>query len=128
MALLSIVPLVGVLLLFSWFYRLASRQILRYSVAWKLVFLFFVVFIPLGVVVGQVVPFENHAIRLVFGALCQLAAGTFFIGNFAVNKEGGRPGMALGLKVTALSMAYQLAVLGALFGLLAALRSTVGTS
>lgn len=128
MALLSIIPLIAVLLLFSWFYRLASRQILRYSVAWKLVFLFFVVFIPIGVLVGQVMPFENHIVRLVFGALCQLVAGTYFIGTFAISKEGFRPGLAMGLKVTALSMGYQLLVLGALFALLASLQSPLRSS
>lgn len=127
MALLSLVPFIAVLLLFSWFYRLASRQILRYSVAWKLVFLFFAVLIPIGILAGQVMPFENHIVRLVFGALCQLAAGTFFIGTFAVSKEGVRPGLARGLKVTALSMGYQLLVVGALFALLASLQPLLGS-
>jgi len=122
-SLLGIVPFIAVLLLFSWFYRIASRQVLRYSVAWKLIILFFVVLVPLGVVVGQLAPFEIPLVRLVFGIVCQLAAGAFFIGMFAVSKEGIRPGMLLGLKVTALSMAYQLMVVGALFALAAALQT-----
>ena len=82
-------------------------------------------FIPLGVAVGQLAFFESPLVRLLFGIVCQLAVGTFFIGTFAVSKEGIRPGMALGLKVTALSMAYQLLVVGALFALAAALQTTL---
>jgi hypothetical protein len=124
----SLIPLLVMILLFSWFYRIASRRVLGYSVAWKLVLGFLVVGVALGMFLSQFLPFESRPVRLVFGATAQLLVGAYVIGTFAVNKERVRPGFALGLKTTAVSMGLQAAVLGALFMLVFVLKANAGST
>lgn len=112
---ISLIPLLLMTLLFSWFYRIASRRVLGYSVAWKLIIGFLVVGVVLGMFLSQFLPFESRPLRLMIGATAQLLIGGYFIGTVAVNQERIRPGFALGLKTTALSMGLQAAVITALY-------------
>lgn len=127
-AIFSFLPLLVMILLFSWFYRIASRRVLGYSVAWKLVLGFLVVGVAVGMFLSQFPPFENRFVRLAFGATAQLLIGGYIIGTFAVDKERVRPGFALGLKTTAVSMGLQAAVIVALFTLVFFLKANVGSA
>jgi hypothetical protein len=107
---ISLLPLIPVIILLAWLFRLSSRVLLKESLNWKICFVYVLVILIFAIctrlINSQFGPLPYLYLRILVGFSLNVLIGTYLFGKYAKNSSGMTLGLGNGFKVTILGMGF----------------------